>query len=206
MKRSRVNFLAVFMLTLAMVVAGCSPTVQSGGSNRKDTGVEQNNQDGGQDVSSGFEDAADFDAGLDEEEDDDADWEGPGEDQDTEWDPDGGEQPKTTCEKQGLKECFLNSDCENPSHSCQNIDNEMPTLCCAPGTRGSLEVGKPCGGHGSEDANNQACASGMCLDNGSEAVCTQRCDDETGDCPASASECVGIAGLGGVCIPPGFEL
>ncbi len=205
MKRSRVNYLAVLIVTLAVAFAGCSPTVQSTGNNKKDAGVEQNDQDAGRDVSSGSENDTDEDV-FEFEEDDDADWEGPGEDQDTEWDPDGGEQPETTCEKQGLTECFLNSDCENPAHSCQNVDEAMPTLCCAPGSRGQLEVGKPCGGHGSEDANNEACASGMCLDNGSEAICTQRCDDETGACPAAASECVGIAGLGGVCIPPDFEL
>ncbi len=202
MKRSKVNFLAVMIVALAMAFTGCSPSVQSSGS-KKDTGVEQHNPDD-DDASSDSEDTDLSDAGI--EDDDDADWEGPGEDQDVEWDPDGGEQPKTTCSKQGLAECFLNSDCENPAHSCQNIDDDMPTLCCAPGVRGKLEVGKPCGDHGSEEANNEACASGMCLDNGTKAICTQRCDEETGECPAAASECVGIAGLGGVCIPPDFEM
>lgn len=204
MKRCGTNLLVVLIASLMMALVGCSPTVQSSGK-KSDTGVEQQDTGG-----SGSEDTwsgGDFD-GSDEtsdaefDVDEDADWIGPGEDQDAEeWDV---YQPTVTCASEGLTECFLNTDCEDPSDTCKIINEEMPTLCCVPGPRGTLGVGEECGGHGSEDENNAACASGMCLDNGERAICTQRCDDETGDCPAEASECVGIAGLGGVCVPPGF--
>ena len=78
--------------------------------------------------------------------------------------------------------CFSNADCPGGSHCTvpPGANGNMVISCCAPGDRGSGQVGASC-------QTLDDCASGVCVYTASGPLCSQAC---SAGCPPALPACV----------------
>jgi len=98
-------------------------------------------------------------------------------------------QGDTICTRECQGQCPAAWDCTPVS-----LNGGQASLCL-PGEGdgpGAGEYGDPCEG-------GPDCVSGFCVSNGSDAFCSQLCEDASG-CPGG-DECAGLQGGGGACVP-----
>jgi hypothetical protein len=94
------------------------------------------------------------------------------------------------CSEQGYDDCFHNGDCE-AAERCEDMSaSDLQIPCCVPGARGTGEAGVPC-------ADENDCASALCIStNDGPFLCSKVCQGD-GDCPPAAARCSAI----GACVP-----
>lgn len=92
----------------------------------------------------------------------------------------------STCTELSFTECFANVDC-TAALRCQNVGSEaLPLACCVLGARGAKAAGEPC-------ANENECASAVCIAKGSTGHrCSMDCTKDS-DCPVGMQQCIPIA-------------
>ena len=82
-----------------------------------------------------------------------------------------------SCQLQGMTACFTNDDCA-VTYRCENTaaDGELELACCVEGARGTGVLGDAC-------ADENECATGLCVQKNDEPqTCTQLCDVDN-ECP-----------------------
>ncbi len=187
------RILYIAILSLSVTALACSDD-SSGNNDNNTSGVTDAADDTATDTptdTSGSTDTGDesdtttsTDTGDDTSEDDT----GSGEDTGSGDDTGSGGDAGGTCDERGGSTCFSNFDCVD-GRICKNIGtDDEPDPCCILGERGTKSAGETC----NPDTGEEECASAICIEGDSQALCSTRCDGVE-DCPDGMKDCKSIA-------------